>query len=259
MDRIRLVKRLQSRLEEKADAKTKAWWEAYLKQAVPFRGVKMADVRSALHVWYVTEGIGGQLSVTEQKQLALALFEEENSEDKIAGILFLREILLPAGAVEWRTDLKRFADLFDAGWISDWNVCDWFCVKVLGPLVEKEGEACARRIGEWRTADNLWRRRASGVAFVDLAKNGDENFAGFIDILLQICESTVRHPERFSQTGTGWVLRELSIAEPHRVQDFVGAHVCEFSTEGLRYALGKLSPAAQDSLRRMRAACNAPS
>jgi len=163
MDRIRLVKRLQSRLEEKADAKTKAWWEAYLKQAIPFRGVK------------------------------------------------------------------------------------------------KEGEACARRISEWRTADNLWRRRASGVAFVELAKNGDENFAGFTDILLQICESTVRHPERFSQTGTGWVLRELSIAEPQRVQDFVGAHVCEFSTEGLRYALGKLSPAAQDSLRRMRAACNAPS
>jgi 3-methyladenine DNA glycosylase AlkD len=216
----------------------------------------MADVRAVLHEWYVEEGVGSQLGAREQKTLALRLFEQEYSEDKIAGILFLQEILLPAGAIEWRMDLERFAALFGQGWIRDWNVCDWFCVKVLGPLVKQEGEVCARAISEWRVSENLWQRRASGVAFVNLAKNGDENFAGFTDMLLQVCESTVRHPERFSQTGTGWVLRELSIAQPQRVQEFVGAHVCEFSAEGLRYALGKLSPAAQDSLRRMRATCS---
>lgn len=257
MDLVELVPDLQSRLEKKADPRRKAWWEAYLKQAVPFRGVSMADVRSVLHEWYVEEGVGSQLGAPEQKTLALRLFEQEYSEDKIAGILFLQEILLPAGAIEWRMDLERFAALFGQGWIRDWNVCDWFCVKVLGPLVEQEGESCARAISEWRVSDNLWQRRASGVAFVNLAKNGDENFAGFTEMLLRICESMVRHPERFAQTGTGWVLRELSIAEPQRVQEFIGAHVCEFSAEGLRYALGKLSPAAQDSLRRMRAACSA--
>lgn len=218
----------------------------------------MADVRSVLHEWYDRAVVGGQLSATEQKDLALALFEQGYSEDKLAGILFLQEILLPAGAIEWRTDLESFSGLFGEGWISDWNVCDWFCVKVLGPLVEQEGEACARAIAAWRTSDNLWQRRASGVAFVTLAKHGDENFAGFTDMLLEICEFTVKHPERFSQTGTGWVLRELSIAEPQRVEGFVGAHVCEFSAEGLRNALGKLSPATRDSMRRLKAECNSP-
>ena len=57
-----------------------------------------------------------------------------------------------------------------------WNVCDWFCVKVLGSLVEMEGEACARAIAGWRRAENLWQRRAAGVAFVNLVGRGDKNF-----------------------------------------------------------------------------------
>jgi 3-methyladenine DNA glycosylase AlkD len=255
MARADMVRDLQSRLENRANPKTRAWWEGYLKHAASFRGVKMADVRLVLHEWHASVMDGGYLSATEQKELAFALFEQEYSEDKIAGILFLQEILLPAGAVEWRTDLERFADLFGQGWIDDWNVCDWFCVKVLGPLVEQEGEACARAVSGWRTADNLWQRRASGVAFINLAKRGDENFPGFTGMLLTVCEATVQHSERFSQTGTGWVLRELSVAEPQRVEAFIRDHICEFSSEGLRYAAEKLPPAVKESVRSLRRQC----
>ncbi len=255
MEQADLMRRLQTRLEHRAIAKTKVWWEAYLKEVIPFRGVKMAGVRSALHEWYAQEAIASQLSLVEQKDLALGLFEKEFAEDKIAGILFLQEILLPAGAIEWATDLARFADLFSQGWIYDWNVCDWFCVKVLGPLVERDGEACARAIAQWRTSQNLWQRRASGIAFVNLAKRGDENFPGFTQMLLEICAATVEHPQRFSQTGTGWVLRELSVYDAERVEGFVSEHMCQFSKEGLQYAMRKLSPGSRQILRWMRAEC----
>jgi hypothetical protein len=55
-------------------------------------------------------------------------------KDKLAGVLFLQEILLPEGALDWRSDLPRFVRIFDGGYIRYRNVCDWFCVKVLGPL-----------------------------------------------------------------------------------------------------------------------------
>lgn len=149
-------------------------------------------------------------------------------------------MLLPEKAIGWRTDLPRFAHLFQDGYIYDWNTCDWFCVKVLGPLAEQQGETCARAIAGWRHADNLWQRRASGVAFVNLAKNGDANFPGFTDMLTEVCNATVQYDERFAQTGTGWVLRELSLAEKERVVDFVEEHLDHFSSEGLRYAIEKL-------------------
>ncbi len=246
------IPHLQSRLETRANPKTKAWWERYLKHAIPFRGVKMADIRAALHAWLKEEVIGGERSGDEQKELALSLLREEHAEDKLAGILFLQEVLLPENAINWRVDLPQFARLFQDGYIYDWNTCDWFCVKVLGPLVEREGEACARAIAEWRLADNLWQRRASDVAFVNLAKRGDANFAGFTDMVLEVCSATVKHEERFAQTGTGWVLRELSLCDPDAVIEFVQSHIDLFSSEGLRYATEKLPLGIKEALREQR-------
>jgi 3-methyladenine DNA glycosylase AlkD len=249
MDSEAAIARLQARLDQAADPKTKKWWERYLKGAIPFRGVKMGDVRTAVHAWATAEGFAKALSPGDQVDLALSLFHEVDAESKIAGILYLQELLLPAGAIDWRANLPRFARLFDEAQIADWNTCDWFCVKLLGPLAQREGETCARAIAAWREADNLWRCRASAVAFVDLAKRGEEPFPGFTEMLLASCAALVRRSERFAQTGAGWVLRELSRAEPEAVIAFVGAHRKELSREAFERAIGRLGQESQVRLR----------
>ena len=234
--------RLQQRLENKANPQTKIWWERYLKHVIPFRGVPMADIRAALHSWLKDDAAHLTRRHDEQKRLALTLIRETYAEDKLAGILLLQEVLLPAGGLMWQQDLPQFAALFQDGAISDWSTCDWFCVRVLGPLVEREGEPCARALAGWSSADNLWQRRASGVSFVNLAHKGERNFPGFTTMVLEICAATVQCQERFAQTGTGWVLRELSRAEPERLIAFLEVNARLFSAEGLRYAIAKLPP-----------------
>jgi 3-methyladenine DNA glycosylase AlkD len=243
------IARLQARLAEAATVKIKNWWERYLKGAIAFRGVKMADVRAAVHAWAEAEDLSDRLSPREQVDLSLGLLHLSYAEDKIAGILYLQEVLLPAGAIDWRTDLPRLAALFDQGQIADWNTCDWLCVKFLGPLAQREGEACARAIAAWREAANLWRTRASAVAFVNLAKAGEANFQGFTEMVLESCRSLVRRSERFAQTGAGWVLRELSRAEPQAVIAFVKAHREELSREACERAIGRLPTEMQERLR----------
>lgn len=245
-----LIPALQQRLETHTNTQTQAWWERYLKHALPFRGVKMADIRATVHAWYQDDVKVTLLPANRQKELALDLLRQTHAEDKLAGILFLQEILLPAGMIHWRRDLPQFARLFQDGAIGDWNTCDWFCVKVLSPLVQREGEPCARTIAKWQTAKNLWQRRAAGVAFVNLARHGDKNFPGFTAMLLEVCAATVKHPERFAQTGTGWVLRELGQAEPKRVIRFIEDSLASFSAEGLRYALEKMSTQTKTRLTR---------
>jgi 3-methyladenine DNA glycosylase AlkD len=234
-----VTKALQHQLDLRADPKTKAWWESYMKHAIAFRGVKMADIRAALHQWVQDEGIA-HWPAAQQKELAFDLIRLAYCEDKLAGILYLQELLLPAGAVRWQDDVPRFASLFEQGYIYEWNTCDWFCVRVLGPLAGQQGPPAARAIADWRTTGNLWQRRASGVAFVNLAKRGEGNFPGFTGMLLEVCAATVQSAERFAQTGTGWVLRELSLAEPQQVAGFVEEQLGFFSAEGLAYATAKL-------------------
>ena len=241
------IPKLQELLNCRADPRTRTWWESYLKGVIPFRGVRMAEIRALLHGWIRDNGIG-ELAAGKQRDLALQLIRQTCAEDKLAGILFLQEVLIPSSHIHYRRDIARFGRLFSEGHIFDWNTCDWFCVKVLGPLADRDGEPCARAIARWKNSRSLWQRRAAGVAFVNLAARGDHFFPGFTQMLLQVCERTVQCPERFAQTGTGWVLRELSVAEPQVVAGFVETNLPRFSREGLRYAVEKYPAPARKRL-----------
>jgi 3-methyladenine DNA glycosylase AlkD len=243
-----LIERLQLRLNARATAATRQWWTKYLRGTASFRGVKMGDVRKAVHAWFEEERLGERFSAGQQKDLALMLLEEDYAEDKLAGVLVLQEILLPAGALDWRSDLPRFARLFDGEYIRDWSICDWLCVKVLGPLVEQQGEACARAISKWREANSVWQRRASVAAFVNLASKGDQNFPGFTEMVLENCSHLLGSQERFAQTGVGWILRELSRSDHGRVIVFVEANVDRFSREALKNASKYLPPEVAERL-----------
>ena len=99
----------------------------------------------------------------------------------------------------------------------------------------------------------MWQRRASVVAFVDLAKRGDQNFSGFTAMVLENCSHLLGSQERFAQTGVGWVLRELSRSDGGRVTAFVEANLDRFSREALKNAIKYLPPEAARPL--LRAHC----
>jgi len=242
-----LIADLQRRLDGYASSRTREWWESYVQGEAAFRGVPMGKVRDAVTAWHVANRLHGR-AAADQLDLALALVREPMSEDKLAGILMLQEILLPAGLLDCDA-VDAFADLFDEGHIADWNVSDWFCVRVLGPLVERYGPSCARAVADWKDAENVWRCRAAAVAFVNLASRGDEAVPGLVDLLLDTCDATVRRPERFIQTGTAWALRELALAAPDRVAAFLRTHRARLSGEALRSAVKKLDgPVAAELL-----------
>ena len=231
------VDNIVGRLDQRAVAKTKAWWESYLKGEIEFRGVPMAGIRQSVHGWHDEIEPDNEFL----KEAALALLRQPVAEDKLAGILIFQELLLPADLTEWRADLASLEAVFDEGHLWDWNTCDWLCVRVLGPLADRNGEPCARAIASWTDAPGLWRRRAAVVAFVNLAAQGDGLFEGFVDLLLGACTANTRDPERFSQTSIGWVLRELSDVEPDRVFGFVDGHRELMSKEAIRMASARLS------------------
>jgi 3-methyladenine DNA glycosylase AlkD len=247
------IKDLQIQIDRDADPATKAWFEAYLKGVIPFRGLKLPQIKVITKEWYKSIE---SLPLAEQTAIAFALLNESHSEDKLAGIVLLQEQLIPQGTIALR-DLPRFAQVFQSGAIADWSTCDWFCLRVLTTLVKREGEAVARAIAAWKDAENLWQRRASCIPFVSLTKQGDRLFPGFTDLILEVGETVVQSDERFSQTAVGWLWRELWVAEPERVMGAIEANLTQFSSEGLRYATEKMPREEQlrwRGLRKMRLA-----
>jgi 3-methyladenine DNA glycosylase AlkD len=219
-----VIAELQRRLDQHATERRREWWTAYLKGEAQFRGVAMADIRAEVR------------RLPADRELAFALLRERHTEDKLAGILLLAEHLLDtldAG------DLPLLAAPFDEGAIADWGACDWLAVKVLAPLCRRDGEPFARPLAGWSRDGTLWRRRAPAAAFATIAAK-PEPFAGFAELSLDVCAALVRDPQRFAQTGAGWLLRELSKQRPDAVRAFVDEHAERLSTEARRMALAKI-------------------
>lgn len=236
------IPELQQRLIARASAPRREWWERYLRGNAAFRGVAMDDVRTEVHEWYAAHGLHA-LDPMAQAELALDLIRERHTEDKLSGMLLFQEILIPSGEPGYAALFPKFVTLFEDNHLSDWNSVDWFCVRVLGPLVARDGAPCGTALGAWRAGSTLWQRRASAVGFVNLVPHG-ERFPGFQDLVMASCEVLVHDPARFSQTGAGWVLRELSRAAPERVEAFVRTHAHRMSREAFRSAVKKLPKGA---------------
>lgn len=240
--RRQVISRIQKELETVASVKTKDWWEKYLKHETPFRGVKMADIRAV-----VNKEFSKQSETPEwKKALAYDLIREEHSEDKLAGILILSEHIIDDLSLE--KDLDALALVFDEGYIRDWNICDWFCVKVMSKLAKNQGTSHWHRICAWKDAENQWRKRASCVSFVNLAqelKPGSEETRMIFDM----CHQVIQSPWRFHQTAVGWLLREISkkkSMETHVVEliksnhDYFGDEALSYATRAMSASLKKV-------------------
>lgn len=232
---------LFNQLKSQANPKTKAWWENYVKGSAPFMGVKMPIIREELHKWHQAMVVG-YMDDHEQLDLALSLFHRETTEEKLAGIIFLQEICIPSGAINCPGDIYRLAELFRQGYIYDWNVCDWFSVKVLSDLIARHGSLCAREISDWHTAENLWQARASLVAFVKHADHDD-----YYPLIHTAIVKLIHREERFAKTAVGWMLREISRADQEFVHTELEANLRYFSIESLKNATKYFSKDDQKS------------
>jgi len=221
-------------LKAVADPAVRTSYESYFKGKLPFIGVRTPRVRQLFRDMVP---LRAAYPVERAIADAFALLRAASAEEKHIGVLLLHRYHseLPEDF------LRRLEPVFDDA-VREWGTCDGVCGRVLRHLlVRSDGDR--RRIIAWSRSPNQWRQRASAVAFVNEARHGKYT-AGILDV----CERTVNNPERFVQLGTGWVLRELWLAEPRTVIAFLRRHYPQISREGLRYAIEKMPVKEQAAL-----------
>jgi 3-methyladenine DNA glycosylase AlkD len=230
----RYVATLKRLLAERADPKVKASYEWYFKGTLPFVGVKMPGIRS---VFRDAQPLLRDMPVDRVIADAFTLLRARHGEEKQLGVMTLHRVRkqLPADFV------RRLEPVFDTS-VKEWGSCDAVSGRILRHLVVSR-PSDRKRIVAWSRSRNTWRQRAAAVAFVNEARHGHHTRD-----IMTVCERIVRTPERFTQLGMGWVLRELWLAEPELVVGFLRRHYPQISREGLRYAIEKMPAALQGQL-----------
>jgi len=252
---LQVAKAVASSIQKLGDSEVAVGKAKYFKQVCHFHGLKSAALKSAvqehlptLKQLYSSEG---KPSIHEIcKILILSKYHEEK-----AAVPLIMNLVLDKKPSRLSLDDLHFlgSEVFDAGHAFDWATVDTLCGQVIHNVLIHSGNSstsvASQTLLEWAKNPKgpapLWKQRAACVAFVKLARHGDHS-----DVIFDIADVCVRNSERFVQLGVGWVLRELWLAEPHLVLEFITDRYTLFSREGLRYAIEKMDSSTQQRLLR---------
>lgn len=210
-----ISKLIQDHLNEIGEPQKARWLEGYVKHDVHSKGVPLAKIRSSVREMEKEYALS-EYDFSKQSILLNDLMSQIYTEDKMFVILYLQEFWNEKYHAE---KLKLIESWLDAALITDWNVCDWLCLKVLTPILRQAPKLTIETLTAWNQADFLWKARASLVPFTQIKpitkyKTTIENFASKL----------IQRPERFCKTAVGWVLREYSKFDALFVTQFLASH-----------------------------------
>jgi len=95
---------------------------------------------------------------------------------------------------------------------KSWGTTDDFCINVLQPLLRTYPKETLALLHQWNKSDNLWKRRASVVAFVrKIGESGE-----FTAEVLDLCKNLIWDSEDLVQKGVGWALEVLEFVKDLR-------------------------------------------
>ena len=183
-------------------------------------------VARILAEWRSEQGIE-RLAEEDQLAVVRSLILESLAEDKFAGILYMQKHLVRRLRPDRLLDVAE--ELFAEGAFFDWSTSDWFSVRVLGPLIRLGGTGVAERIAGWRTADDLWQRRAAIVPFRAVVRDETHH-----PLIAATVAALGDERERFIQTGIGWVVSDLVKVHPTVAAALVERHFDDLSMEVIR-------------------------
>jgi 3-methyladenine DNA glycosylase AlkD len=152
-----------------------------------------------------------QLRLEDRFSLAALLYNSGNFEQAtIADTLV--ELSLPALTPGQFDLLDRVVGRF-----SNWASVDWLCLHGFQRLLLEHRQETLDLLRKWNRSDNLWKRRASVVAFVrEIGSSGD-----FTTEALELCDNLIRDSEEMVQKGVGWALKDSLPGDRARVLDYI--------------------------------------
>jgi len=207
-----LVKAVRAGLAELADPAKAPAMQAYMKSAMPFRGVAKPE-RSALLKRVLADHILPDrvtFSATVLELWRIAEFREERyAAIDLSGYRAYRQ---------WQDPdlVPVYEEMIVTG--AWWDHVDEIAIRRIGPILRASRARMTPIMLAWAADDDLWRRRTAIICQVGAKEDTDT------DLLTRAIEPAIAEPEFFLRKGIGWALRDHAKTAPDWVRCFVDDH-----------------------------------
>lgn len=229
-----LIADLRARIAEAADPERAPQMQAYMKSAMPFRGVSAVPLRRICRAVLDAHRLADRAS-WERAVLTLwdeaAFREERYAAIALSGHRYYRE-LQDAGTLELYHHL-----VVTGAW---WDLVDDVAIHRVGPILRADPTRVGPVVRAWARDEDLWVRRTAILC--QRASKAATDTDLLADVLTANLEGTLHGHEFFIRKAVGWALREYARTDPDWVLAYVDAHAGELSGLSRREALKHLTP-----------------
>ena len=221
----RLATAIRQALADNVNPKKAAGMQAYMKSAMPYRGVQTPIrrklVRAALRAHPLSSKEDWLAAIHELWRNAAYREERYAAQDV-------------TGAPQFRSyrDLETLP-LYEEMVVSGawWDLVDDVATHKLRELVDNYPQEMAGHMRAWSRDADLWKRRSSIICQVKRKEATDS------PLLCDCIEPNLADPDFFIRKAIGWALRDLAWTDLPTVEDYVSQNADRLSTLSKREAL----------------------
>ena len=233
-----LVTRIRLALEGAADKAKAPQMQAYMKSAMPYRGVSSPNLKRLCREAVEAHPLE---SFAEWRRVALELWRPAKfREERYAAVMLTdHRAYLPFRTV---AAVPMFEEMIVIG--AWWDFVDAVATHQLGDVLRSEPRRMKLLMRRWARGDDMWKRRAAILCQLHFKRETD------LDLLYACIEPNLIHNpstretagslmarDFFIRKAIGWALRQYAWSDPKEVRRYVKEHKASLSPLSLREAL----------------------
>ena len=222
-----LVEAVRRRLAEIGDPAKAPAMQAYMKSAMPYRGVPSPAQKRLAREVFAAHPLPDRGT---WRDTALALWRDAGYREERYLAVALTGWPRYAGYQD-PAALPLYEELVVTG--AWWDYVDEVAIQRIGPILRGHREALTPVIRAWSTDADPWKRRTAVICQVKA--KGDTDLA----LLADCIAANAADRDFFLRKAIGWALRDYAWHDPRWVRGYVAAHP-ELSALSRREALKNL-------------------
>jgi 3-methyladenine DNA glycosylase AlkD len=221
---LRLAARIRVELAAAADPARAPGMQAYMKSAMPYRGVKTPELRAICKRVFAEDG---PPSREDWRFAVLELWRDARfREERYVAM----ELAGHKRYVVYRTPdvMPMLEEMIVTG--AWWDHVD-AAAQIVGEMLRSHPKGMRPLMRAWSTGDNLWKRRVSIICQISFKKDTD------LKLLYANIEPNLAERDFFIRKAIGWALRAYAWTDPAEVARYVRENASQLSGLSRREAL----------------------
>lgn len=219
-----LAAEIQAEIRRHADPEKAAATERFFREPVRSLGLTAPQCKEIAKAFYPR--VKGDLPLA--LEVTGRLLESGVLTDGAVGLYMLRRLSKQITPGHFDV-FDRWVDL-----LTNWGTTDHLCTGIIVEAIRKD-PGLVERLLEWTGSENRWRRRASAVSLVPIARRGE-----MLEEVFRVADRLMTDGDDMVQKGAGWLLKEASREHPDEVREYLLRWREEAPALILRYASEKL-------------------